>query len=198
MTADDEAWNGWADSWRQDGADPALDIAEIEARVRHEQIWQTFRTRLDLAASLLALAICGWAIAKGTPAGIVLGLAGLAFTLFSLVVTLGRERAPSALASRTVAAALGWEIATAKASVRSALGGMAVAAASLLFLVVCSTVFRHEGALKLGTTELYALGAALLFSLGSAGTSAWLYRRRQARVARLERLLADLTEDGGD
>lgn len=194
MTVDD-GWNGWADAWREDGADPALDVGEIEARVRHEQLWQTVRARFDLFASLVALCICGWAIAGGTPAGIVLGLAGLAFTLFGLVVTLGRERAPSALASRTVTAALGWEIATARASVRSSVGGVAVAAASLLFLVVCATVFRHEGVLKLGETEVYALIAALLFALGSGGASAWLYRRRRARVERLEALLADLTED---
>ena len=198
MTADDDGWSGWRDAWREDVAEPALDVAEIEARVRQEQIWQTVRARLDLVAGVVAVVICGGVIARGTPAGIVLGLAGLAFTLFGLVVTLGRERAPSALASRTVAAALGWEIATAKASVRSAVGGMAVAAASLLFLLVCTVVFRHEGELRPGAIEVYTLVAALVFALGSGGTSAWLYRRRRARVERLTALLAELIEEGGN
>lgn len=189
MTADN-GWDSWGDAWREDGPAPAFDVAEIEARVRRQQFWQTLRDRIDLGGSLLALVVCVWVIAKADTPGVVLGLAGLAFTFFGLVVTLGRERAPSALASRTVAAALDWELATARAAVRSAVGGMAMAVAALAFLAVCTVVFRLEGMMGRAT---YPLAAALLFTVGSGCVSAWNFRRRRARVRRLEALLADLT-----
>lgn len=190
----DNGWKSLGDAWREGGAAPALDIAEIEARVRRQQFWQALGARMDLAACLIALAICVWAIVKGDPPTMALGLAGLAFTLFGLVVALGRDRAPSALASRTVSAALGWELATARASVRSSVGGLLVAAAALVFLAICVFAYRRDGLLAPGGAAVYALAAGLLFTLGSGAVSTWNLRRRRARVRRLEALLADLTE----
>lgn len=196
MTADN-GWENWGDAWREDGRDaagPALDVDAIEARGRREQLGQSVRARLDLVGCLLALGVCAWVMVKGDPPALALGLAGLAFTLFGLVVTLGRERTPQALASRTVAAALGWELATARAGVRSSIGGLLVAAAALVFLAVCAFVFQREGLLAPGGRAVYPMTAALLFTAGSSVFSAWMLRRRRARVRQLEALLADLTE----
>lgn len=195
MTGADD-WTSWAEAWRADDAN-ALDIDAIERRVRAAQRGRSVRTGIDLAAAASAIVVSVWAMISGAPAGMIVGLAGLAFALFGLVITLGRERTPAAMASRTVTAALGWEIATARSAVRSAVGGMAIAAACLLFLAVCATVFRYEGVLTVGGAAFYVMLASLAYVLGAGAVSAWLYGRRRAHVRRLTALLADLTDEAG-
>ena len=193
----ENGWNGWAEAWRNGAeGDPASDVEAIERRVRREQAGQALRTWGDVAASILALGVSVWVmIREDGPASMVLGLAGIAFSLFGLAVVLGRKRAPSALASRTVAAALGWEIATARSGVCTSVGGMAIAVASLVFLGLCVAVFRQEGVLDREPNVIWWLALAGAFGGGSGLTSLWLYRRRGARVARLERMLEELTEE---
>lgn len=193
MTGNDD-WISWAEAWRADEAN-STDIDAIEQRVRSARRGRSVRTGIDLAAAGSAIVVSVWVMITGGTAGMIVGLAGLAFALFGLVVALGRERTPAAMASRTVAAALGWEIATARSAVRGSVGGMAVAAACLVFLAICAAVFRHEGLLTFGGAAFYVMLAALAYVLGAAALSAWLYRRRRARVRRLETLLADLTDE---
>lgn len=191
----ENGWNGWAEAWQADADGSTSDVAAIERRVRREQAGQTLRAWSDIAASMMALGVSGWAIMDGRPAGVVLGLAGIAFSLFSLAVVLGRRRAPSALASRTVAAALAWEIATARSGVRTSVGGMAMAVGALLFLVLCTAVFSHEGVFERDPMAGGWLTLAGLFGASSGLASMWFYRRRKARVKRLERMLEELLEE---
>jgi len=193
MTGNDD-WTSWAEAWRADDAD-STDIDAIERRVRSARRGRSVRTGIDLAAVASAVVVSVWVMISGEPAGMIVGLAGLAFALFGLAVALGRERTPAAMAARTVTAALDWEIATARSAARSAVGGMAVAAACLAFLAVCAAVFRQEGLLELGGAAVYVMLASLAYVLGAAAVSAWLYRRRRARILRLVALLEELTDE---
>lgn len=192
----EKSWNDWAEAWRDDATAPTTaDVEAIERRVRKEQRRQSLRAGADVAGCLVALGVSIWAVTGGEPGDIIIGLAGAAFSLFGLALTLGRRRAPQALASRTVTAALDWEIATARASARSSVGGLITAAMALPFLGLCTFVFQQQGLLERSSYAVGVLGGVLVFTVGAAGTSFWLLRRRRARVARLERLLADLTDE---
>jgi hypothetical protein len=191
----ENGWSGWAQAWQEEADTPPADIDAIERRVRGDLRGQAVRTWADIVASLVGLAVSAWVILDARPTGAVVGLAGIAFCLFSLAVVLGRRRPARELDSRTVTAALGWEIATARSGARSSVGGLAMAAASLVFLGLCTVMFDREGIIDSAPAVIWWLLAGLVFCVGSGLTSLWLYRRRNARVARLERMLAELTDE---
>ncbi|ATQ42449.1 hypothetical protein [Caulobacter mirabilis] len=189
----ENGWNDWGEAWRDKApASPPSDIDAIERRVRAEQRRQILRAAIDLVACVVGVGISLWVILEDRPSAVILGLAGLTYSLFALAVTLGRRRAPGSLASRTVAAALDWELATARAGVRTSVGGVATAAAALLFLAVCVAVFRHEGVWDQDPIAAPALAVAAAYAVGAGLSSLWLYRKRRTHAERLERLLNEL------
>lgn len=193
MTGQDP-WSDWAADWRV--ASPETpDFEALERTIRRGRRRRLALRIVDLVASLGGIGISVWAISLGAPAGVIVGLAGLAFSLFALALTLGGQLVPKALDARTVAGALAWEISAARAGIRASLGGVMIAAGALLFLLVCLVVYQQAGIVTRTTPTAFFLVGGALFAIASGGASLVLLRRRRARLRTLEGLLADLEDE---
>jgi len=192
MTGEDP-WSSWAADWRAAPQDlPDFDALERTIRTRRRR--GLARSIIEIATSLGVGGICVWAIGSGEPAGIITGLAGLAFCLFGLAVAIGGKHVPGALETRTVAGALGWEITAARASIRTSIGGLMIAAGALLFLLVCVIVYWQADILHRPIVAAWLLGGGALAIASGAGSLVML-RRRKARLLTLENLLTDLKDE---
>ncbi len=189
-----DPWDDWSDAWQDAAPSPSVDLDEVERRLRRRLTWRAIQLGADLAACLVALAISIWSMTKGGPLALAMGSAGLAFALFGLSLLLGRNRAPSAMADRSVAAALDWEIAVVASDVRRSLGGLTIAAVALVFLGFCMAMFVTWGGLT--PMRVWAALASLAMVVGSALSSSWLLVRRRTRLRRLTALREELTREG--
>ena len=190
-----DPWNDWSQTWQAPAsASPAVDIDQIERRVRRRLAWRRAQIVADLTACLVALALSAWLLTMHRPAGLAVGGAGLAFSLFGLFIAL-RGRRFSGATDRSVVSALDWEIAEVRADARRSVGGIAIAGAGVVFLIFCTTMIALEaGGLNPQRRWLTLLGVGVI--AGSALWSAWLLLRRRARLRRLTALRDELAEDG--
>ena len=193
MTGQDP-WSDWAADWRAGGPETP-DFEALERTIRRRRRSRQTQRIIDLLASMSGIGISGWAIWLGAPAGVIVGLAGLAFSLFGLALALGGQFVPRMLNTRTVVGALTWEISAARAGIRASLGGVMIAVGALLFLLICLVVYQQAGILtRTAPTGVFLVGGAL-FAIASGAASLVLLRCRRARLRTLEGLLADLEDE---
>ena len=188
-----DPWNDWSSAWRESTPPPAVDLDQIERRVRRRLNWRKAQIIADLASCVVGLVASVWAMTVSNPMASAVGGAGLAFSLFCLFVALGGRHFSSA-ADRSVVAALDWEIAEVRADARRSIGGLAIAAAGIAFLVFCGIIFSAEGMLTHGRDRVMLAGfTAMALSVAWSG---WLLFRRRARLRRLSALRDELAGDG--
>lgn len=189
-----DPWNDWSTAWRAAAPPPAYDIDTIERRVRRRLAWRRAQIVMDLAACALAIAVSVWTLTLDRPLAAIVGGAGLIFSLFGLTVALSGRR-PSSLASRSMLAALDWEIVEIDADIRRSVGGLAIAGAGALFLAFCLTMAAIDHPLAPAQRWLALFGVGVI--VGSALWSGWLLARRRARRRHLTALRAELGGDAG-
>ena len=168
MTGQD-LWNDWAADWRADGAETP-DFEAVERTLRRRRRNRLAQRTVDLLGCLVGIGISGWAIWLATPAGVIVGLAGLAFSLFGLALALGGPLVPRSPDARTVAGAL-------------------------LFLLVCLLVYQQAGIVAARPSTVVMLGGGALVAVASGAASLLLLGRRRARLRTLEALLAELEDE---
>jgi len=193
MTGEDP-WSGWTADWRA-APQETPDFDALERRIRRHRRRRQAGSIIDIAVCLFGIGMSVWAMSSQQPAGIITGLAALAFSLFGMAVAVGGRHGPGALETRTVAGALAWEITAARAGIRTAIGGTMISVGALLFVLICLVVYQLTGALIRPVLFVSILAGGAAFALVAGGVSLVQFRRRKDRLRRLERLLADLKND---
>ncbi|MBO9543067.1 hypothetical protein [Caulobacter sp.] len=189
-----DPWNEWSDAWQDTPPAPTAEIDAIERRIRRRLFWRSAQAAADIAACVFALALCAWvlltrddAVSRST------GAIGLAFSLFGLFVVLAARRPPGAMADRSVASALDWEILEIDSDIRRSWGGLVMAAAGLVFLAAIVAIAFEAHRLPRAVWGLPAAGFVSI--LGSVAWSGGLLVRRKARKRRLRALRDELIDD---
>ncbi|WP_269716128.1 hypothetical protein [Caulobacter sp. NIBR2454] len=195
MTSDPE-WNHLADAWRDEPATTeAFDLTRMRARLKRRALVARFKAAADVILCLAVAGIAISAIAKGTAAGVIMGLGGLAFVLFGLTVAFWVARAPWETRAGTVDAALKSEIVQTRSAIRRARSGYYMSAGAIVFIILTAITLHPSLGRARSDDTIFAIGLSLLTIVGAVAWGAWMDRRLSRKLVRLEKILAELTAE---
>ncbi len=180
-----DAWTDLADVWTTPEAAPEP-TAPLERRVRRRALLATLNFHLEAWGAVLAGGLGGWVAWRHDAP--ILGLAGVAFALFSLAATLWARRGARTGGIETPGAALAAAIRQARSGLRWARAGQAICAAALLFILVVGLSAPNDALPVIYTATFAFLSAMAVFYERHA-------RLCKARIAGHQAALAELETD---
>lgn len=194
MTSDPE-WNDLAKAWRDEPEiSEAFDLVGMRRRLKRRAMVARLKAASDVILCLAVGGIAISALARGTAAGVIMGLGGLAFVLLGMTVALWVARAPWETRADTVDGALRSEIIQTRSAIRRARSGYILAVGAIAFIVL-TAITAHVDVDTAGEDARFAIVLSLSVVLASLAWGFWTDRRYARRLARLEKLLAELSQE---
>lgn len=181
-------WTDLAEVWTApDAAAPSLPApADLGRQVRRRALLATINFHAEIWGAVIAGALGGWvAVRHDAP---LLGLAGVAFSLFALAATIWARRAAPSGEVGTPAAALAAAIRQARSGLRWARAGQAICVAALGFIAVVGLTHPNDHLPQIYLAAFVFLGGMAVFYERHA-------RLSRARIAGRERALRELEEN---
>lgn len=192
MTSDPE-WSALADAWRDEPeTTETFDLPRMRRRLKRRALIARLKSATDIVLCLAVGGIAVSALAKGTASGVIMGLGGLAFVLFGMTVTLWVARAPWETRAETVDAALRSEIVQTRSAIRRARSGYYLAIGAVAFIALTSAIL-HADLNVMDQDARFAIGLSVSTVLASLAWGFWTDRRHSRKLARLEKMLAELS-----
>lgn len=194
MTSDPE-WNDLAKAWRDEPeVSEAFDLAGMRRRLKRRAMIARLKAASDIILCLAVGGIAITALARGTAAGVIMGLGGLAFVLFGMTVSLWVARAPWETRAETVNAALRSEIVQTRSAIRRARSGYILAVGAIAFIILTTITLQADLHRRDEEAE-FAVRLSLSVVLASLAWGVWTDRRLNRKLARLEKMFAELAEE---
>jgi hypothetical protein len=198
MTTDPE-WNALADAWRDEPeTTETFDLPRMRRRLKTRALIARLKAAADIVLCLLVGGIAVSAMARGTPTGVIMGLGGLAFVLFGMTVALWVARAPWETRAETVDAALRSEIVQTRSAIRRARSGYYLAVGAIAFIALTIFVLRADLNAVGDDDARFAVTLSLSVVVASLAWGIWTDRQHSRKLARLEKMLAELEASDGE